>query len=64
MVGKLGGHHTQLAILRAPRQLLSGRECGGAWQRPRREDILVLVRQSMSDFTEAIEDWPMQSDIP
>ena len=36
----------------------------GNGQRPRRKDILVLVRQSMSDFTEAIEDWPMQNDIP
>ena len=54
----------QLSILRAPLQLLWGRECGRAYQRPRRKDILVLVRQSMSDFTEAIKDWPMQNDIP
>ena len=30
------------------------RECGRAWQQPRRKDILVLVRRSMSDFIEAI----------
>jgi len=29
---ELGSQHTQLAILRAPLQLLAGRECGRAYQ--------------------------------
>ena len=58
MSRELGGHHTQLAILRAPLQLLSGRECGRAYQQPQCKVILIVVRQSMSDFIQAIKDWP------